>query len=168
MARKLQHRMTVDPGLKGTGYAIWRARHWDRSSPPTEVGVIHPQISVGNDLDGMRRSKEIANRLWDLTTGWNCTHVFVEDPAYFDSAGGQMSARRGDLKKLVFLAGMICGRLIYQSQIVRVNDWKGQLPKVVVEARVRSALGDDNCEGYHSHIWDAVGMGLYLKGVINA
>lgn len=100
----------------------------------------------------------------------NLLTVYVEWPTFFDSGVGHAVARRGDLGKLTFGAGYICGALGEcfgcQTVPVTVNEWKGQLPKAVVTERIKHLLGKNKCQrlGITSHAWDAVGIGLYAKG----
>lgn len=78
-----------------------------------------------------------------------------------------MVARRGDLVKLVMVVGSIVGILstgCYEIILIPVNRWKGQLPKDVVNKRVERFYGSNNCKGFKTHAWDAVGIGLYYKG----
>ena len=62
--------------------------------------------------------------------------VGIEYPAFFNSAGGTMVAKKGDLLKLTFLVGIIYTYVRRHQGIkvllVPVNEWKGQLPKEIV------------------------------------
>lgn len=101
---------------------------------------------------------------------WALNAAYIEWPSFFASAVGHAAAARGDLVKLTFGAGFVCGQLRREFgcliEPIPVNDWKGQLPKSVVIGRIRKILGKDACRklGIKSHAWDAVGIGLYAKG----
>jgi hypothetical protein len=84
----------------------------------------------------------------------------------FGSAKGYAVAASGDLVKLSCLVGMIAGLckamgiIIY---LVPVAKWKGQLTKEAVIYRIEKILG--KCT-YEKDEWDAVGIGLWAKGLL--
>lgn len=100
-------------------------------------------------------------------TTWNCYGVYVEEPRFFDSATGHKSAKTGSLLKLMAAAtaSMAVGWTTGASAAwVPIHEWKGQLPKDVVTRRIIQRLGDAATADVNDHAWDAVGMGLHLKG----
>ena len=150
--------LSVDPGLQGTGWALW-----DHTGCLIKVGVITP--SQTKPL--FSRCRWIANKLQEIEFDNKDFLVVCEYPKFFDSAMGQMVARRGDLVKLATLIGVIAGRCKSSSFMpVGVNEWKGTLPKTVVERRIRAIIGEKKCVrlGIKTHAWDAVGIGLYKQG----
>lgn len=145
--------MTVDPGLGGTGYATWSAS-WELLS----TGILRSRKETLQD-----RCDDIANQLSLKLKTSQIREVYVEFPAVFGSAGGQVTAGSGALVKLVILVGWIsCTINRYASvEYVKVNSWKGQLPKDVVWARILKKLPGCKAE---SHALDAVGIGLHVSG----
>ena len=140
-------KMTIDPGLAGTGWAVWDER-WELK----DHGVIYPKSDP--------KSSSIVSGLLDVTCDRGVfTSFFVEEPAFMEGGRGVVTARSGSLVKLLLLVGMIMQE--FGAEGVKVRDWKGQLPKDVVIRRIKRVLPD--CLAT-SHDWDAVGMGLYLSG----
>lgn len=115
------------------------------------------------DLNKVKKTHRFRHLRW-------IQRVFIEWPSFFGSAIGHAAAARGDLVKLTFGAGFVCGELhsIFgcKTEPILVNDWKGQLPKDEVTRRIRSIIGVKKCRnlGIKTHAWDAVGIGLYAKG----
>ncbi len=156
--------LSIDPGLVG-GWAWFPAR----AVKPRQCGVYRPRGSLRGDsweenlplaMDALR------NIIWTMKP----QEVACEWPAFFADAGGEMVAKKGDLVKLAHMTGWLAC-LCNEAQVpeftrVRVCDWRGQLPDELVEKRVRKAIGSETADqlGIKSHAWDAVGIGLYLRG----
>ena len=147
---------TLDPGLMGTGYAIWDCQ-WRFQ----KAGIIKCSHEH-KDEDWVERAEDIRFQLRRVVLQNNVNSGWLEYPAYFASAGGQMVAGRGDLLKLTFLTGILY-TTFEDAYLVPVNQWKGQLPKDVVEKRVRKILGKKIAD-YSSHAIDAIGIGLAVSG----
>src|SRR3990167_4151964 len=146
--------VTIDPGINGTGYAIWGNKELKK------YGVIIPpkQFKSLKDKAGYIITQlDIA--MCKYLSKFN--KVYVEEPAFFQSAGGRVTAGSGSLIKLTLLVGMIINK--FDAMSVKVNDWKGQLPKEVVIQRIKNTL-KEQVKDVKTHAWDAIGMGLYLKG----
>lgn len=147
-------RLTVDPGLAGTGWALW-----DNKWELIQCGIVTSRKKL---TDG--KMKDIALNLWDEVAFHPPTMVYIEQPQKFNSAKGDMVANRGDLVKLTRLVGFIEAFFQFrgaQTEMVSIMKWKGQLSKRIVEDRVKRILPKLKAE---SHAVDAVGIGLYLKG----
>lgn len=151
--------MTVDPGLGGTGWAVFA----EGTILPRAFGILNRPPPK---LDWTDRAEWLAFCLEETIAEYPAPKVYIEYPAYFASVGGEMVAKRGDLCKLTYLVGMLAGRgcLYANSILLPVNQWKGQLPKKVVENRVKKVLGNEFNGKYPSHVYDSIGMGFYLKG----
>jgi hypothetical protein len=145
----------VDPGIGGTGWAVL-----ERGGILVEYGVIHKD-SKGEDWES--KGFSIAWELKAAQKRLSANRAYVEFPSLFQSAHGQMVARRGDLVKLAWFTGLLSGSLVGVT-LVPVNDWKGQLPKGVVANRIQKILGEKDCASIKSHAWDAVGIGLWAAG----
>lgn len=150
--------ITIDPGIAGTGYAIWAILN-NTEWKLLKYGVI--QISSGH---WKMKRKTIARKLTKLGRIWKASDVFIENPRTFGSVKGKMVAQRGDLVKLAELVGYLEASFnLYdiRTHLVEIINWKGQLPKEVVIKRIKRIYPNLKAK---SHDWDAVGIGLYLKG----
>ena len=92
--------------------------------------------------------------------------VVIEMPQYFDNAGGNMAAKRGDLGKLMIVTGALFGAAASHGvdvQLVPVRTWKGNLPKSVSQERTLKALAQMESNAHpSSHALDAAGLGLWV------
>jgi hypothetical protein len=159
--------LALDPGLNGTGYAMWksrsRAEHHARRWAPDQVGVINVR---GPEVDWWERALMIAE-LVALMRYSERTRVVCEFTEYHQAAHRVMSWKTGDLQKLTFLSGVIFAMTRPNSFFpIVTSGWKGQLSKRLVEERIRKKLGRETCErlGIKTHAWDAVGIGLWALG----
>lgn len=158
MARHHRALLAIDPGLAGTGWALWIEPAVEDA--PNKVGVIPP---FGPRLDLAERCEHIVMALPYMA---HDSIVVCEFPEFQGDTGRMMGWRKGDLQKLTFLVGYIAGRLEQHRFVgVRPSIWKGQLPKSVVEDRITERLGKAwvTASGVKTHAWDAVGIGLWFK-----
>jgi len=156
----MKHFMTVDPGLD-FGIAKWKEGElWP------EVVEVFVHSKTKNKTDWFPRAQESYVEFREhLLCEPEPSKVYFEWPDFFANA----STRRGDQGKLQMLIGMMVGaclELDLEVELVNVRDWKGNLPKHVVEAQVKRILTPRFCarNGIKTHAYDAVGIGLYLKG----
>jgi len=147
--------MTVDPGISGSAYAVWNNK-WQL----VEAQNLYPSSEADSWEDAC---VSLSEKVAQLTIRHEVTVGAIEYPAYFASVSGEMVAKKGDLLKLTFLVGMLYCQFV-ECTLVPVREWLGQLPKEVVEGRIRRILGAEACKDFKSHTWYAVGIGLYLKG----
>ena len=157
--------MTLDPGLQGTGMAVWRKRT-----------LVEAQVlTVPNRL----RKADWWDRVFWMTETlreWMVYHevgsVVAEMTEYHAAAHRVMAWKTGDLQRLTFLVGAIgqtCQSLDIQFLPIETSKWKGQLSKEMTIQRVKEALGEAECrqKKITTHAWDAVGIGLWhLRGGI--
>jgi hypothetical protein len=157
--------LTIDPGQR-TGVALWSIAEWKKQLPPmcTDYWSIP---SCDRVLPWGQRCNLLAEKLGIVLNSGNIHRVYCEMPAFFESHGGMAAATKGDLIKLTYLVGVYAGIChIHRVRFtpVPVVEWKGQLPKEIVKKRILKKLGRHACQGYHGDIWDAVGIGLHVKG----
>jgi hypothetical protein len=159
MMRKL---MAIDPGLGGTGYAVWNtsAKH------PQVCGVLH-----GGKGSWIVRVTEIAKQVRRIAYEHRTEEIICEMMESYNTAASSMSWATGDLQKTMFLIGTIHGmnaHRIRRFNLTPPREWKGQLPKSVTIMRVKEALGESRCRSLdiQTHAWDAVGIGLWYRGII--
>jgi Holliday junction resolvasome RuvABC endonuclease subunit len=151
--------MSIDPGIAGTGWALWRPQKDD----PQKYG----SISVHNKTQWNQRAVEVAERVGAVAVRNSVEVAYVEEPAFMQSAGGQVTAASGSLVKLAFTVGCICSRLEsleIDAILVPVRDWKGQLSKETVEDRLRRIFPNLADLKAPTHVFDAIGIGLHAMG----
>lgn len=173
--RGIVRMLAVDPGLSGTGWALWTRPTTRRgfAAPPDAVGVFTPSKALAWDAKvsaiAMKLDEALAESEFDPATCDGETLVVVEMPEWQGSVKRAMTWTTGDMQKLTYLVGYLGGYYapLYRYLPVLVRDWKGQLPKDVVQRRIERKLGLDVCQhlGIKTHAWDAVGVGLYMLGV---
>ncbi len=154
--------LSIDPGLSGTGWA-----EWSGPGKLTAAGVIYPNSETSDIWS--EKAENITDRLLMATKrfGKRTVHnVYIEMPQQMTNIRG-LAAQGGAVYKLAFLVGYIA-RAYYPASVhpVLVSEWKGQLPKNVVEHRIIKKLGTDLCAklNIRTHAWDAVGIGLWAGG----
>lgn len=155
--------MAIDPGLGGTGYAMWNRFDKAKLYPPLESG----SIAARKDGDQWSRIDGVCIALRMLAQQHLVHEVVIEQPQFFEGGKGIVAARDGDLVILSIMVGAIMGRLCDGSTIghlVPVNVWKGQLKKEECERRIRARLQGWSPKTTTSHEIDAVGIGLWAKG----
>lgn len=145
------NKITIDPGLAGTGYAVWTP-HWQ---------LIDHGVITSREEEWTSKGPDIVARLAERAMHFDAGVGYVELPQLFQSAGGLVTANSGALVKLAWFVGFICGRMPCPVELVGVNEWKGQLPKAIVQKRILKRM--PGCRA-KSHDWDAIGIGLYKAG----
>lgn len=155
--------MAIDPGLQGTGYAIWNT---NKKTAPYRVGVLN-----GGKGDWQTRVDRIALAIRKLCREENVDRIICEMMEHYNTASSQMAWSKGDLQRTMFLIGTLHGvtrKQVPYFRLVTPREWKGQLPKSVTIQRVEKALTAKQCRnlGIKTHAWDAVGIGLWHLGVI--
>jgi Holliday junction resolvasome RuvABC endonuclease subunit len=154
--------VTVDPGLDGTGWAVW--------SPNEVIPMASGSVSVSGMEAWEKRAYYTARGLAEAIDEFMFQSIVIEWPEHFTSAKGKAAAVRGDVHKIAYQCGVISaviyGMAHVQANLLPVRDWKGQMPKSVVTRRIKKRLGSTACAkfGNTTHEWDAIGMGLHLKG----
>ena len=159
---------TVDPGLNGTGWAIW-SQVKSSGQHPLASGVIHDKREGGSDWfpSGVHIVDRLIAQLenedfFEQPDGRS--EVIIEYPGYWEgSPVSQTSARSGSLIKLACLVGMMADRCsVYRCRVTFITpqQWKGNLPKGIIHKEILKRLGTK----YREHEADAIGMGLYIKG----
>ncbi len=152
--------VTVDPGRGGTGWAAWKCVEYGRPRTPHDFGVIDVR-----DMSERNALEIVWSQLDSIIAAEHCTTLVIESTALWGgSARSQAAAATGEL----FITARLIGgieriaqqRGVYYVVLPRAQDWKGQLPKRVVKARVLKKLGV-KCRNHEA---DAVGIGLAAMG----
>ena len=161
--------MTVDPGLGGTGYAIWERTDFDKCVPPVESGSLAPSdFPYCKDKPWWVAAFAIATTLRNRCQRFAVAAVYLEQPAFMEGGKGLAAARDGDLVKLTSLYGIIAGHCCDSGSRlfvpVPISEWKGNMPKDVCHPRIFKKLPGWKPGTSTTHEVDAVGIGLYVKG----
>jgi hypothetical protein len=163
--------LSIDPGIMGTGVAVWNAfsHKWDQPVSPLACWNILPSKGEREWLEKAACiSSQIGGYIHNLQReGRTIACLYCEFPEFQDSVTGNASVRKGDLFKLCFLIGAIaeiCWNNDIAFEPVKVSEWKGQLPKKTVIKRIKEIIPGVIELGPVSHSWDAIGLGLYKKG----
>jgi Holliday junction resolvasome RuvABC endonuclease subunit len=157
-------RLGVDPGLT-LGFALVE----DSTSVPLRAGCVEAprEGTIGERIyDLLQR---LLDSICDIPTP---SIAYIEQPGFFPSAGGYRTAASGDLIKLTLSAGAVHGALaivgVHNIRFVPPSEWKGQLPKRVVDKRLASHLKmKERLMKRHlptSHERDALAMVLSMRG----
>lgn len=144
--------LAIDPGVAGSGVAVWLA------------GEKYPCF---NEAVKKKDRKAYRNYFAELLHKFEVKYVMIEKPAFQNSVKGQMALRKGDLIELTLFVGgmeMALMELGAEVELIDVSLWKGQLPKEVVNTRIKSVFPEVNAK---SHDWDAIGIGLWGLKMIN-
>lgn len=173
------YRVSCDPGITGTGLALWHSKTWEQPVAPIETLNLYPKRLTGAGSDffpiGSRapetrwlpKAHSVSSQVHEYLESFKPTHFYCEQPEFFANETGQMVATTGDLIKLVFVVGCFarsCWELGIEFVPIPVKKWKGQLSKEIVERRIRKDIPGVETMEIKSHSWDAVGIGLFAKG----
>jgi hypothetical protein len=165
---------TIDPGLDGTGWALWSGKDFGNLVTPIASGGMRPVWTnpEGEELPWQYCVAQFASRIVnDLRNRFSKRDVglfYIEEPAFMEGGKGMVTARSGALLKLMSLYGALLGVAsgpgCFHVVPVRVAEWKGQTPKEIIARRVLKRLPNLSLATKASHEMDAVGIGLYVKG----
>ena len=122
----------------------WELKSWGQFKPVGETDY-QKVMSLTQHLKTLCKMNKIGS-------------FYIEYPMVMS----QQIALSGNLTKLAWGVGVICGALLpLKMTLVEVKKWKGQLPKEIVAKRIDKRLPGLNIE---SHAYDAIGIGLFMKG----
>lgn len=151
-------RVFIDPGRQGCGLAI--AGHDGELLHAAYIGarggVINPLLEPVDVL-----IEYVGAVLVDVEFS-----VFIEKPRVYDTAHQKGDQR--DIINLAIIVGALMKGLGKPTALAEPAEWKGQVPKDVMEVRIREALSAGELEAIdlpkqkslHHNVWDAVGMAL--------
>lgn len=155
--------ITIDPGIRGTGLAIWSLKNWETDTVPLATFVITPP----SDEEWVIAIGTIFDQIDPIFDEYKVVKAYCEFPQYFSSGKGHAATSDGKIFKLACLVGVFMGIMLVKNCIlfpINVTAWKGQLPKEAVISRlirIEPKLSQLNID---SHAWDAVGIAFHLKG----
>lgn len=157
--------LTVDPGLRGCGVALFRDGRlvWAKY-----VLNLERTDRGGDCFRGMAFAVENEAR----HAGYEGSErVLVELPQVYQSK--HQKGDQDDILQLAGVVGALCMALP-PSRTVRPREWKGTIAKEVMTRRILSRLDTDEdaailrkSEALDHNIIDAVGIGLWYLGRLN-
>jgi hypothetical protein len=157
-ARFTQKFICIDPGLNGhTGYAIFNRGN----NTPLNTGTVN-QLRLKTNWN--YEVLHIGNNLAQI--GASCQEAFIEMPEFWSgSALSYASTAQGDLFKLAYLVGALAQALHninVVTTLLHPREWKGNMKKEMIDRRIKFIINRE----YPNHISDAVGIGLFVQGLI--
>lgn len=161
-SRISQSLVAIDPGVN-CGWAFWP----ENKKYPVECGVIKPHKKFEDFFLSMHST---IHQLGAIILRLKPKYMACEWPQSFTSVGGRAATGAGSIIKLAFGIGqlaMVADACAAKFIPVPVAQWKGQLSKGIVIKRIKKKLTVARLEYLQpeSHIWDAIGIGLFCKGL---
>lgn len=148
---------TIDPGIN-TGIALWE----DHVKLP-----VCKFIAVKSGIGEINQLESLCKGFYTIVLGCSARECVIESDEFWKgSLKSETSATRGNLSLLSHIVGAyfgVCSILHVKCSFIKAREWKGQMSKEIVARRVEMALG---IRYSSSHITDAVGIGLALKGLL--
>lgn len=163
--------LAIDSGIEG-GWAWFPSG----SKLPLNCGLFG---LIGNRDEGLiyqKRTIQVVDRLFDALKEelgpFRPVQVYCEWPVIFRGGGSIAAEGSGSLIKLAYWVGHFAGVLSQKWPSVEFvpvepNKWKGQLPKKMVEQRLRKILGEKFWQQLEpkSHSIDAIGIGCWARNI---
>ena len=150
-------RATVDPGIN-TGIALWV----DNNSIP-----LIESFSIQSGIGEMKQLFFLCSQFQKVMARYRPKECYIESDEFWKGdLRSETSAARGNLALLSHIIGAYYGiscQLRIDCHFIKAREWKGQMNKDIVARRVEMAIG---LKYTSSHITDAVGIGLALRGVL--
>lgn len=132
---KPQYTIAIDPSINNCGYAVFNDKKL------VEYDILQPS---SRKMDYLSKAREIVRGIGyvceytsEYKYPWDDLQIVTEIPQHFGGSvqKGFLARESGDVYKLTFICGMIYN--ITTSIIgYTPNEWKAQLPKCVVRARI--------------------------------
>lgn len=157
--------LCVDPGLRGCGVAFFRAGTLIRA------GYVTNPVIEGR---GYAAHKMMGLAVVELYGYVGLSRLVMEHPRIYPGAAQQ----KGDLNDLIDVAcvgaAIASNYPVTETETLYPADWKGNVPKEVMTARISRAIaneeraGIEKCYASLTHnVLDAIGIGLFKLGRIN-
>lgn len=140
--------VTIDPGTEQAGFALF-----------TEGVLVRAELIVEKGTTKEQRAWKVAKKLGALYE--KDSELVIEHPQVYTRGPGDPD----DLLALALVVGGVLA-LCDGGEIVRPAQWKGQVPKKIMSARILKALSDeeriltDKIKNNHN-VLDAIGVGLW-------
>jgi len=155
--------ISIDPSINNVGIAVW-------GLPNTLMAfkLVHPKVGQrSNEYD---KSLSVLNQIKELIQEYKINKMILEVPEHWAVAGFE-ARETGSIAKLMLVVGLIYSLHdeLDELKVVKPREWKGQLPKNVMENRLRGSylkIGVDLSE-LNPNVVDAIGIGhFYITGSV--
>lgn len=154
--------LSVDPGLHACGVAVWDDRNqllwagYVKNPNGVEFYSMVTAVCVSSNKHACAATKLVIE----------LPQVYVRTRSKGDP---------NDLISLSVLVGAFVGRFggsdPFGYKLYKPQEWKGQVPKDIMSARIASRLTDEErskvvlpAAGLAHNVWDGVGLGLHHAG----
>lgn len=148
--------MSIDPGLKRTGWALWcNTKLYDYGL----TTIKDMDVSGWKLAANLMARRALYGRLQSYAVGF----VISEIPEEFASGKGKAALNSGAVRKLSYYVGVLSGVCLAKDirfASVEPMKWKGNVPKEITEKRVRRDYRQVE-GGLFSDVYDAIGIGRW-------
>lgn len=162
--------LAIDPGVRACGVAVLRD-----DVTLFRAALVKSPVTAGNDAAAcVAMALAVTGWVSSLQViPWDTKHTLVVEWPRVLSASRQRAAKRDvDQNDLLALVGVDCAvAMAYRETMSLVtvfpDQWKGQVPKTVMNARVWERLSSEERENVTKkdhNVLDAVGLALYQAG----
>lgn len=159
--------VSIDPGLRTCGVALW-----SDDNTLINADLVKGSTKDKNAMAWCGIADSVAffiEQSMDLNID-RLTKVCIELPQIY--VRSRSKGDPNDLIQIAAVVGSICSLLCIPPeacQIIKPAEWKGQVPKDVVENRCKNVLTKDELskvakvtKSLQHNVWDAVGIGLWF------
>lgn len=163
LVKKKNRLMSIDPSINNVGMAIWEL-------PNTLMmhKLLHPKVGCrNNEYD---KSLSILDQIKEWIQTYAVNRIILEVPEHW-AVGGFEARESGSIAKLMLVVGLIYSLKhdLEELKVVKPREWKGQLPKQVMENRLRDNYLEINVDlsALNPNVVDAIGIGhFYIHGTV--
>ena len=163
----------IDPGFEGTGWALFDSvvtvRRTVRRNAKGKIGYVESGVYRTKGRQWVGKTVDICAWFKGKVLSTGAEVVVIELPEVWSGSDVSMTAAAsGALIKLAYLVGGLaqvsqdCGCRL--PVLVLPREWKGQLPKDVVIARILQRM--PKMKKIRDHEADAIGMALAAQGLL--
>ena len=161
--------ISIDPSINNVGIAIWELPKLGYLINGLMMHkLVHPKVGQrSNEYD---KSLSVLDQIKELIQEYEVNRMILEVPEHWAVAGFE-ARETGSIAKLMLVVGLIYSlkHELDELKIVKPREWKGQLPKDVMENRLRDdylAIGV-NLAALNPNVVDAIGIGhFYITGSV--
>ena len=161
--------ISIDPSINNVGIAIWELPKLGYLINGLMMHkLVHPKVGQrSNEYD---KSLSVLDQIKELIQEYEVNRMILEVPEHWAVAGFE-ARETGSIAKLMLVVGLIYSlkHELDELKIVKPREWKGQLPKQVMENRLREDYNDIGVDlaALNPNVVDAIGIGhFYITGSV--